>query len=116
MSSLDCAELHFLLDRSGAIIAFQEKERAWAGALAFSSEELARRFIASSNLEVAEIVTLEVADPTAVSALIASLKKRPIRCLLLDLDYRSGAYQQVDFVGDRLGEVTPRQLTPGSGS
>ena len=110
MKQLDCAELNFLLDAAGAVIAFQEKNQSWAGALAFSSEAAARRFIAASHLEVAELVTIAVEDQASVAALIAAMKKRPIRYLLLDLDYQSGGCRQVDFDGARLGAVTPRQF------
>lgn len=112
MTSLDCGELHFLLDNSGAIIAFQEKDRAWAGALAFSSEERASEFTAAANLEVAEIATIPLSDQESITALISAIKKRPIRYLLLDLDYRTGVCRQVDFEGDRLGAVTARQFSP----
>lgn len=115
MSSLDSAELNFLLDGAGAIIAFQEKDQSWAGALAFSSEALARGFIAASHLEVAEVATVDVADRESIAALITALKKRPIRYLLLDLDYHTGACRQVDFDGASLGAVTSRQFTAPQG-
>ena len=111
MNSLDCGELNFLLDREGAIIAFQEKEQSWAGALVFSSEELARRFIAASRLDVAEVAAVASDDHESIAALIAAMKKRPIRYLLLDLDYHTGECRQVDFDGANLGAVTPRQFT-----
>lgn len=110
MSVLDFAELHFLLDASGAVIAFQEKNQSWAGALAFSSEATAHRFIEASHLEVAEVAAIATGDKTSVAALIGAMKKRPIRYLLLDLDYKSGACRQVDFDGITLGTVTPRQF------
>jgi hypothetical protein len=110
VNQVDCAELNFLLDAAGAIIAFQEKNQSWAGALAFSSEAAARRFIAASHLEVAEVAALAVDDQAAVAALIAAMKKRPIRYVLLDLDYQSGGCRQVDFDGARFGAVTPRQF------
>ena len=77
MSTLECAELNFLLDRDGSIIAFQERDQSWAGALAFSSEELARRFVATSRLEVAEVAAVALDDHTSLNALITALKKRP---------------------------------------
>jgi hypothetical protein len=104
------AELHFLLDRAGAVIAFQEKEQSWAGALAFSNEETARRFIAASRVEVAEIASIAADDQEGIAGLIAALKKRPIRYLLLDLDYRTGACRQVEFEGNRLGKSLARQF------
>ncbi|HLW70202.1 MAG TPA: hypothetical protein VKS22_06230 [Candidatus Binataceae bacterium] len=111
MNALDCAELNFLVDAQGAIIAFQEKDQSWAGALAFSSEEAARRFLAASRLEVAEVAAIALDDRASIAGLIAALKKRPIRYLLLDLDYASGACRQVDFAGGGFGAVTPRQFT-----
>jgi hypothetical protein len=110
VSALDFAELNFLIDAAGAIIAFQEKDQSWAGALAFSNEDAARRFVAASHLEVAEVAAIVVNDRASVAALIAALKKRAIRYLLLDLDYRTGACRQVDFDGVALGAVTPRQF------
>jgi hypothetical protein len=110
VNSLECDELHFLLDREGAIIAFQEKDQSWAGALVFSSEALAQLFIAASRVEVAEVAAVASADDESIAALVTALKKRPIRYLLLDLDYHSGACRQVEFEGTSLGSVTPRQL------
>jgi hypothetical protein len=107
---IECNELHFLLDASGAVVAYQEKEHSWAGALAFSSEELARNFLRVSHLDVAEIVTIDLEDRTNLRALIVNLKRRPIRYLLLDLDYRTGACRQVDFEGEDLGAVRDRQF------
>ncbi len=111
MSTLDCAELYFLLDRDGSIIAFQEKDQSWAGALAFSNEDLARRFVATSRLEVAEVAAVALDDRASIAALITALKKRPIRYLLLDLDYATGACRQIDFADDGLGAVKARQFT-----
>ena len=110
MKTLALKELHFLLDPAGALIAFQEKDKSWAGALMFSSEDLARRFVAASHLEVAEIASLATDDRASIAALIASLKRRPIRYALLDLDYRSGRCTQVDFEGDGFGAATARQF------
>lgn len=110
MSTLECPELHFLLDASGAIIAFQEKDQSWAGALAFSSEENARRFVRQSRLEVAEIAAVAADDRASIAALIGAMKSRPIRYILLDLDYQSGKCRQVDFEGDDFGTVKERQF------
>jgi hypothetical protein len=104
-------ELHFLLDGDGALIAFQEKDHSWAGALAFSSEAAARRFADQSRLEAAEIAAIDTADQASVAALIGTLKRRPIRYLLLDLDYQNGQCRQVDFEGDSFGKITSRQFT-----
>jgi hypothetical protein len=103
-------ELLFLLDGDGALIAFQEKDHSWAGALAFSTEAAARRFADQSRLEAAEIAAIDTADHASVASLIGSLKRRPIRYLLLDLDYQSGQCHQVDFEGDSFGEITERQF------
>ncbi|HJU28974.1 MAG TPA: hypothetical protein VJ718_07380 [Candidatus Binataceae bacterium] len=111
MNALGCDELHFLLDAEGAIIAYQEKDQSWAGALAFSSEELARSFAALSRLDAAEVAAIAIDDRANVTALIAALKRRPIRYLLLDLDYHTGKCRQVDFEGDALGAVREREFT-----
>jgi hypothetical protein len=110
VNALDCAELYFLLDASGAIIAFQEKDQSWAGALAFSSEAAARHFVDASHLEVTEVAAIEVADQASTSALIAAMKRRPIRYILLDLDYQNGDCRQIDFDGAGFGAVTARQF------
>jgi hypothetical protein len=110
MNQLGCEELYFLLDADGAIVAYQEKEQSWAGALAFSNEHMARNFLRASRLEAAEIVAVNAQDRMNLRALITALKRRPIRYLLLDLDYHSGACRQVDFEGDGLGGVRERQF------
>jgi hypothetical protein len=115
VNSIECRELYFLLDADGAIVAYQEKEHSWAGALAFSSEKLARTFLQASRLEAAEIVAIDIEDRPNLSSLITTLKRRPIRYLLLDLDYGAGTCHQVDFDGDSLGAVRERQfLAPHS--
>jgi len=96
-------ELHFLLDGGGALIVFEEKDTAWAGVLAFSSEESARGFCRISKLEVAEVASIETADRDSIAALIREVKRRAVRYILLDLDYRSGRCVQIDFEGDTLG-------------
>ena len=111
MSSSIPRELHLLLDSAGALIVFQEKGATWAGVLAFSSEDKAREFCRVSNLDAAEVAALSTADPQAVAGLIASIKRRAIRNLLLDLDYKTGACTQIDFEGDSFGAITPRQFT-----
>jgi hypothetical protein len=111
VNALNSEELYFLLDREGAIIAFQEKDQSWAGALVFSNEALAQHFITASRLDVAEVAAIASEDRESIAALIAAMKKRPIRYLLLDLDYHTGACCQVDFDGVNLGAVKPRQFT-----
>jgi hypothetical protein len=105
-------ELHLLLDSAGALIVFQEKGVSWAGVLAFSSEDRAREFCRTSNLDAAEIAAMSTADPDAVAALIGSIKRRAIRNVLLDLDYKTGACTQIDFDGGSFGNAVPRQFTP----
>jgi hypothetical protein len=105
-------ELHLLLDSSGALIVFQETGATWAGVLAFSSEAKAREFCRVSNLDAAEVAAISTSDADAVAGLIASIKRRAIRNLLLDLDYKTGACTQIEFVGDSFGEATPRQFSP----
>jgi hypothetical protein len=111
VNALGCDELHFLLDAGGSIIAFQEKDESWAGALAFSSEKLAREFVALSRLDASEVAAIAIDDQANLAALVAALKRRPIRYLLLDLDYHTGRCRQVDFEGDALGAVRERQFT-----
>jgi hypothetical protein len=113
VSAIECQELYFLLDAEGAIVAYQEKEQSWAGALAFSNEQLARNFLDASHLDVAEIVTLDIEDHANLQTFITTLKRRPIRYLLLDLDYRTGACRQVDFEGEGLGQVRERRFVRG---
>jgi hypothetical protein len=110
VNPIGCQELYFLLDGNGAIVAYQEKEQSWAGALAFSSEESARNFLRASHLDAAEIVAIDTEDRSNLRTLITTLKRRPIRYLLLDLDYNTGACQQIDFDGDGLGTIHKRQF------
>ncbi|MFZ2061584.1 MAG: hypothetical protein WAU82_11280 [Candidatus Binatus sp.] len=112
MSASIPKELHLLLDSAGALIVFQEKGASWAGALAFSSEDKAREFCRTSNLDAAEVAAISTTDPEAVGALIASIKRRAIRNVLLDLDYKTGACTQIDFDGQSFGTASPRQFTP----
>ena len=105
-------EIHFLLDSSGALIVFQEKNASWVGVLGFTSEEKAREFCRVSNLDAAEIASISAGDREAVASLIKSVKHRAVRNLLLDLDYKTGACTQIEFDGDALGSAAPRQLTP----
>jgi hypothetical protein len=105
-------ELHLLLDSAGALIVFQEKGATWAGVLAFSSEDKAREFCRTSNLDAAEVAAISADDTNAVATLITSIKRRAIRNVLLDLDYKTGACTQIDFDGDSFGSLAPRQFTP----
>ncbi len=112
MSSAIPKEIHLLLDWAGAVIVFQEKGAPWAGVLAFSSENQAREFCRISNLDAAEVAAISTGDPQAVAGLVSSIKRRAIRNLLLDLDYKTGACTQIDFAGDSFGDPIARQLTP----
>jgi len=105
-------EIHLLLDSAGALIVFQEKGATWAGVLAFSGEDKAREFCHVSNLDAAEVAAISTADPDAVATLIASIKRRAIRNVLLDLDYKTGACTQIDFDGDSFGASASRQFAP----
>ena len=104
-------ELHFLLDSGGALIVFEEKDTAWAGVLAFSSEESARDFCRISKIEVADSPRIQTADRDSIAALIREVKRRAVRYILLDLDYRSGRCVQIDFEGDALGS-SEKQFSP----
>ena len=112
MSSSLPQELHLLLDSAGALIVFQEKGATWTGVLAFSTEDRAREFCRTSNLDAAEVAAISTEDPQAVAGLIVSIKRRAIRNLLLDLDYKTGACTQIDFDGDAFGAAAPRQFAP----
>ncbi|HUA32213.1 MAG TPA: hypothetical protein VMA09_01305 [Candidatus Binataceae bacterium] len=103
-------ELHFLLDEDGALVAFQEKTASWMSVLAFSSEDKAREFLASSGSKASEIVSLASNDAASIAQLIRSVKQRAIRNLLLDLDYQSGKCWRIEFDGDRLGEASEHQF------
>jgi hypothetical protein len=112
LSAPDANEFHFLLDRGGAVIVFEEKDTAWAGVLAFSTEDAAREFCRVSQLEVAEVASLAADDRDSIAALVREVKRRAVRYLLLDLDYRTGRCVQIDFDGDALGARRERQFTP----
>jgi hypothetical protein len=112
LSAPEPTELHFLLDRGGALIVYEEKDTAWAGLLAFSTEERAREFCRASRLEVSEVASIAADDRDAIAALVREVKRRAARFVLLDLDYRSGRCVQVEFEGDGLGASRERQFTP----
>lgn len=112
MSSFAAKELHLLLDSAGALIVYQEEDAHWAGVLGFSSEDRAREFVRASGLEAAEIGLIDPADPTQVASLIAAVKHRAIRYLLLDLDWHGGECVQVEFEGSSFGASSERRFTP----
>ncbi len=105
-------ELNFLLGRDGSLVVYQEKDTSWVGLPAFSSEEKAREFIQASNLDVADIASIRSDDAGSIAELIRSVKKRAVRNLLLDLDYRSGKCVIIEFIGDGLGPRREWQFTP----
>jgi hypothetical protein len=112
LSALAAKELHLLLDSSGALIVYQEEGTHWAGVLGFSSEERAREFVAASHLDAAETGAIDPADPTQVASLVEAVKRRAVRFLLLDLDWRSGQCVQVEFEGNSFGASRERRFTP----
>ena len=105
-------EIHFLLDGGGSLVVYQEKDTSWLGVLAFSSEAKARAFADASKLEVSDIVAIRASDSESIAALIAQVKKRMVRNLLLDLDYASGECTIVEFEGDRLGPTRAWRFEP----
>jgi len=111
LSAADSKELHFLLDRDGRLIVYEEKDTALPGLLAFSSEDRAREFATASKLELGEIVSI-AADRESIAALVREVKRRAVPFLILDLDYKTGSCLQVEFEGESLGERVKRQFTP----
>ena len=105
-------ELNFLLGRDGSLVVYQEKDTSWVGVPAFSSEEKAREFVHASNLDVVDIASIRSDDAGSIAELIRSIKKRAVRNLLLDLDYRSGKCVIIDFIGDGLGPRREWRFTP----
>ena len=106
------SEIYFLLDSAGSIVVYQEKDTSWLGVLAFSSEANAREFVVASKLEVSEVVAIAASDAESIAGLIAQVKKRLVRNLLLDLDYVSGECTIVEFEGDRLGPTRSWRFEP----
>jgi hypothetical protein len=104
-----------MFDRAGALIVYQENVTSWAGALAFSSEAKAHEFLAASKLEVAELGAVASGDRDSIATLIRQVKKRAVRNLLLDLDYRTGECTIIEFEGDALGTMRPWQFTRKEG-
>jgi hypothetical protein len=105
-------EIYFLLDGGGSLIVYQEKGTSWLGVLAFSSEAKAREFVEASRLEVSDVVAIAASDAESIAGLIAQVKKRLVRNLLLDLNYVSGECTLVEFEGDRLGPTRPWRFEP----
>jgi hypothetical protein len=106
------SDIYFLLDGGGSLVVYQEKDTSWLGVLAFSSEATAREFVEASKLEVSDVVAIAASDAESIAGLIAQLKKRLVRNLLLDLNYTSGECTIVEFEGDRLGPMRKWQFEP----
>jgi hypothetical protein len=106
-------DLYFLLDRSGALVAYREHVAPWAAVVAFGSEAAAERFCRDSGGE-AEIVAVAAGDEPSLRSIINQVKSRGIRYLLLDLDYRRGACTRYEFEGDWFGPSRPYQFRPAS--
>jgi len=105
-------EIYFLLDGGGSLVVYQEKDTSWLGVLAFSSEAKAREFVDASKLEVSDVVALAASDAESIAGLVAQVKKRLVRNLLLDLNYTSGECTIVEFEGDRLGATREWRFEP----
>ncbi|HYA35185.1 MAG TPA: hypothetical protein VEF03_06170 [Candidatus Binataceae bacterium] len=112
MLAADTSELYFLVDSKGALIAYQQNETSWAGILGFSSEERAREFVKTSGVATRDIASISALDEASIAALIDSVKKRAIRNLILDLDYRTGSCKMIEFEGARLGAARDYQFEP----
>ncbi|HVN27215.1 MAG TPA: hypothetical protein VMT64_01945 [Candidatus Binataceae bacterium] len=108
----ELSEIWFLLDGSGALVVYQEKDTSWLGVLAFSNEAAARAFVDASRLEVSDIVAIATSDAQSIAGLIAQVKKRLVRNLLLDLDYATGECTLIEFEGDRLGATRSWRFEP----
>jgi hypothetical protein len=106
------SEIHFLLDGAGSLVVYQEKDTSWLGVLAFSSEAAAHAFVDASKLEVSDIVAIEASDAASIAGLIAQVKKRMVRNLLLDLDYASGECTIIEFEGDGFGPSRSWRFEP----
>jgi len=106
------SEIYFLLDGAGSLVVYQEKDTSWLGVLAFSNEASAREFVATSKLDVSDVVAIAASDQDSIAGLIAQVKKRLVRNLLLDLNYTSGECTIVEFEGDRLGPSRKWQFEP----
>jgi hypothetical protein len=105
-------DLHFVLDRDGALVAYRENIAPWAGVVAFTSEAAARKFCRDSAGQDWEIAAVASGDEDSLTAIIKQMKSRGIRYLLLDLDYRRGDCTRYEFEGDWLGSSKPHQFRP----
>ena len=105
-------EIYFLLDGAGSLVVYQEKDTSWLGVLAFSSEAHARAFVDASKLEVSDVVAIAASDSPSIAGLIAQVKKRLVRNLLLDLNYANGECTIIEFEGDRFGATREWRFEP----
>ncbi len=105
-------EIYFLLDGAGSLVVYQEKDTSWLGVLAFSSEANARAFVEASKLDVSDVAAIAASDAESIAGLIAQVKKRMVRNLLLDLNYITGECAMVEFEGDRLGSTRIWRFEP----
>ena len=108
----ELSEIYFLLDGGGSIVVYQEKDTSWLGVLAFSSESNARAFVEASKLDISDVVAIATSDQASIAGLIAQVKKRLVRNLLLDLDYVSGECTIVEFEGDHFGPTRSWRFEP----
>jgi hypothetical protein len=111
-SAFEYSELCFLADESGSLIGYQETGASWTSLLAFSSEQKALQFRRDSGLSKCAVLALDLSDTSNLQALIAQVKRRAVRSLLLDLDFHSGRCSEVGFIGKSLTAPIDRQLTP----
>jgi hypothetical protein len=108
----ELSEIYFLLDGGGSLVVYQEKDTSWLGVLAFSSETNARAFVEASKLDVSDVVAIATSDKASIAGLIAQVKKRLVRNLLLDLDFATGECTIVEFDGDHFGPTRRWRFEP----
>ena len=112
MAEFSPTELHFLLRPDGSLVAYQEEASSWAAVVAFSSIDLAATFCRDSGINDAQIAAIDPDDSQSIAALVGQIKKRAIRFILLDLNYRSGRGVRIQLEADHLGAHSDYQVTP----
>lgn len=112
MGAPECPQLHLILDRNGAVIAFRENLMPWAGMVAFGSEAAALKFCRDSGATEVQVAAVDMSDEASVRALINQVKPKGIRYLLFDLDYKDGSCVQYEFDGDWFGPSRPYRFQP----
>lgn len=110
MGAPECPQLHLVLDRDGAVMAFRESLMPWAGMVAFTSEAGALKFCRDSGIAGAQVAAVDMSDEASLRALIAQVKPKGIRHLLLDLDYKDGSCVQYEFEADWFGASRPHRF------